>query len=54
MANWSDPRTTAAARPTVVGSTREAAFDAGLRAEMLSVYNYIASSVLLTGLEAML
>ena len=53
MANWSDPRTTAAARPTTVGA-REAAFDAGLRSYMLSVYNYMASGVLLTGLVAML
>ncbi len=53
MANWSDPRTTAAVRPTVVGA-REAAFDAGLRSYMLSVYNYMASGVLLTGLVAML
>lgn len=53
MANWSDPRTTAAARPTTVG-TREAAFDAGLRSYMLSVYNYMASGVLLTGMVAML
>ena len=53
MANWSDPRTTAAARPTTVGA-REAAFDAGLRSSMLSVYNYMASGVLLTGVVAML
>ena len=53
MANWSDPRMTAAPRPTVVG-TREAAFDAGLRSYMLSVYNYMASGVLLTGIVAML
>ncbi len=53
MANWSDPRTTAAARPTTVG-TREAAFDAGLRSYMLSVYNYMASGVMLTGIVALL
>lgn len=53
MANWSDPRTTAAASPTSVG-TREAAFDAGLRSYMLSVYNYMASGVLLTGIVALL
>ena len=47
------PRTTAAARPTSVG-TREAAFDAGLRSYMLSVYNYMASGVLLTGIVALL
>ena len=53
MANWSDPRATAAARPTTVGA-REAAFDAGLRSYMLSVYNYMASGVLLTGIVALL
>ena len=54
MANWSDPRTTAAPRPTTVGGAREAAFDAGLRSYMLSVYNYMASGVLLTGIVALL
>jgi FtsH-binding integral membrane protein len=53
MANWSDPRTTAAARPSSVG-TRDAAFHAGLRSYMLSVYNYMASGVLLTGIVALL
>jgi FtsH-binding integral membrane protein len=51
MANWSDPRTTAA--PGFAGA-REAAFDAGLRSYMLSIYNYMASGVLLTGIVAML
>jgi len=50
MANWSDPRPTAYAAQTQAHS---AAFDAGLRAYMLSVYNYMASAVLLTGLVAM-
>lgn len=53
MANWTDPRTTAAASPSSVG-TRDAAFDAGLRSYMLSVYNYMASGVLLTGIIALL
>jgi len=53
MANWSDPRTTATARQTSVG-TREAEVDAGLRSYMLSVYNYMSSGVLLTGIVAML
>ena len=52
MANWSDPWATAA-RTTNVG-TREAAYDAGLRSYMLSVYNYMASGVLLTGIVALL
>ncbi|WOK36322.1 Bax inhibitor-1/YccA family protein [Sphingomonas sp. C3-2] len=53
MANWSDPRTTAAPYPSQAG-TRDAAFDAGLRSYMLSVYNYMASGVLLTGVVALL
>lgn len=53
MADWSDPRTTAARFPAQVG-TRDAAFDAGLRSYMLSVYNYMASGVLLTGIVALL
>lgn len=53
MANWSDPRPTAAPYATGVGA-REGAYDAGLRSYMLSVYNYMASGVLLTGIVAML
>lgn len=52
MANWSDPRTTAV--PRAATGARDAAFDAGLRSYMLSVYNYMASGVLLTGIVAML
>jgi uncharacterized protein len=53
MANWSDPRMTVGAAAASVG-TRDAAYDAGLRSYMLSVYNYMASAVLLTGIVAML
>ncbi len=53
MANWSDPRMTAGAAAPSVGA-RDAAYDAGLRSYMLSVYNYMASAVLLTGIVAML
>ncbi|UZK70876.1 Bax inhibitor-1/YccA family protein [Sphingomonas sp. S1-29] len=53
MANWSDPRTTAAPYATGAG-TRTDAYDAGLRSYMLSVYNYMTSGVLLTGIVAML
>jgi FtsH-binding integral membrane protein len=53
MANWSDPRTTAPERPAGIGA-RDVAHDAGLRSYMLSVYNYMASGVLLTGIVAML
>ena len=53
MANGFDPRVTAASGPTTVG--REGvAFDAGLRSYMLSVYNYMTSGVLLTGIVALL
>ena len=52
MANWSDPRTTAA--PFAAATAREAAYDAGLRSYMLSVYNYMTSGILLTGIVAML
>jgi FtsH-binding integral membrane protein len=53
MANGFDPRATAA-RPAIgAGLGREGvAFDAGLRSYMLSVYNYMASGVLWTGIVA--
>ena len=54
MANWSDPRTTSAPMGGYAAGERGVAFDAGLRSYMLSVYNYMASGVLLTGLVAML
>jgi FtsH-binding integral membrane protein len=53
MQNQFDPRTTTAAAPDYVGVPR-AARDAGLRSYMLSVYNYMASGVLLTGIVALL
>ena len=53
MADRSDPRTTAGALASSVG-THDIAFDAGLRSYMLSVYNYMASGVLLTGIVALL
>ena len=53
MANGFDPRATAAPRPgTATGES--VAYDAGLRSYMLSVYNYMASGVLLTGIVALL
>jgi uncharacterized protein len=52
MANWSDPLMGAPAA-TPVGA-QSAAVDAGLRSYMLSVYNYMASGVLLTGIVALL
>ncbi|MBA4748480.1 MAG: Bax inhibitor-1/YccA family protein [Sphingopyxis sp.] len=53
MANWNDPRATAAGFPTSAAEM-DAAVDAGLRSYMLSVYNYMASGVLLTGIVALL
>ena len=52
MANWSDPWATAPTS-TAMGS-RVAGYDAGLRSYMLSVYNYMTSGVLLTGIVALL
>ena len=54
MANWSDPRPTAAPFGTTRARAGDAAYDAGLRSYMLSVYNYMASGVLLTGIVALL
>src|SRR4028118_1122494 len=54
MQNWSDPRTTAAPTAAPSVGVPRAARDAGLRSYMLSVYNYMASGVLLTGIVAML
>src|SRR3546814_11914980 len=53
MANWSDPRQSAAPYRTAAGIQTEA-YDAGLRSYMLSVYNYMTSGVLLTGILSML
>lgn len=52
MANWSDPRP-GAPYATQAG-TRSDAIDAGLRSYMLSIYNYMASGVLLTGIVSLL
>ena len=52
MANWQDPRMTGATAATV--GVPSATRDAGLRSYMLSVYNYMASGVLLTGIVALL
>ena len=56
MAQWSDPRVTGT-QSSLAGvgtSAGDVAVDAGLRAHMLKVYNYMASGVLLTGIVAML
>lgn len=52
MANQFDPRI---AYPRATGvAAGDASYDAGLRSYMLSVYNYMASGVLLTGIVALL
>jgi len=51
MANQMDPRI---AFPKASGrAATDAGFDAGLRSYMLSIYNYMASGVLLTGMIAL-
>jgi FtsH-binding integral membrane protein len=57
MANWNDPqpRTGFGASPSLGGGTgTRAGYDAGLRRHMLSIYNYMASGVLLSGVVALL
>ena len=54
MQNQYDPRTTDGLNPAASVGVPRAARDAGLRSYMLSVYNYMASAVLLTGIVAML
>jgi uncharacterized protein len=52
MAIWQDPRSTGVNTATV--GVPSVTRDAGLRSYMLSVYNYMASGVLLTGIVALL
>lgn len=54
MANGFDPRATASPQTATTLDRQGVASDAGLRSYMLSVYNYMASGVLLTGIVAML
>ena len=58
MANWNDEQRTRAPFGTVPRSGGAVAdgtvFDAGLRKHMLSIYNYMTSGVLLTGVVALL
>ena len=54
MANGFDPRATASPQTAGTAGRESVAFDAGLRSHMLSVYNYMASGVLLTGIVALL
>jgi uncharacterized protein len=58
MANWNEPRQTQQGFGSVPRAGGDVAsrttFDAGLRKYMLSIYNYMASGILLTGIVAML
>ncbi|GAA0285150.1 Bax inhibitor-1/YccA family protein [Alteraurantiacibacter aestuarii] len=58
MANWNDDRATRqgfGVSPSQTGDVAgRSTFDAGLRKHMLSIYNYMSSGVLLTGIVAML
>jgi len=59
MANWNDPqptRTGLGASPSLNGDVvgKGATYDQGLRRHMLSIYNYMASGVLLSGVVALL
>ena len=57
MADWKEPTQTRqafGAVPRAGGAVAGETYDAGLRAYMLSIYNYMASAVLLTGIVAIL
>ena len=58
MASWNNPQTPrpgVGASPSLDGRTAgQVGYDTGLRKHMLSIYNYMASGVLLTGVVAML
>jgi FtsH-binding integral membrane protein len=58
MANWNDNRTSQSGLGVSPSQTGDVAgrttFDAGLRKHMLSIYNYMASGILLTGIVALL
>ena len=60
MANWNDPQDTRTnfgspfASAGAVGTGRTEVMDQGLRRHMLSIYNYMTSGVLLTGVVALL
>jgi uncharacterized protein len=57
MANWNDPQPSRGfgASPSLNGEAiGRAGYDLGLRSHMLSIYNYMASGVLLSGIVALL
>ena len=54
MAEFNDPRTTATGFGSVPRAGGQVVFDAGLRKHMLSIYNYMTSGVLLSGIVALM
>jgi len=57
MANWNEPRPTGTGFGAAPGSAQggvATVYDAGLRRHMLSIYNYMTSGVLLSGIVALL
>lgn len=56
MANWNDPQPGMGfgASPSLSATAGRASYDMGLRRYMLSIYNYMASGVLLSGIVALL
>ena len=55
MADYNDPRTTTATNfGSVPRAGGQVVFDEGLRKHMLSIYNYMTSGILLTGIVALL
>ena len=56
MANWNDPqpRMGFGAAPGLSATGTRVGYDTGLRRYMLSIYNYMASGVLLSGIVALL
>jgi FtsH-binding integral membrane protein len=58
MASWNDPQTPRSGFGASAGldgrTAGRAGYDTGLRKHMLSIYNYMASGVLLTGIVALL
>ncbi|MXO74573.1 BAX inhibitor (BI)-1/YccA family protein [Altererythrobacter aerius] len=54
MAEFNDPRTTTTGFGSVPRAGGQVVFDAGLRKHMLSIYNYMTSGVLLTGIVALM
>ena len=53
MANWPDPRVASMQTQRAQAQMTEVAYDAGLRSYMLSIYNYMTSGILLTGIVAL-